>query len=132
MRDAGSLTAKPYGETRTLVGEGDAKPSLPKVGSPARAVASNLNSHFLFYFEILSGILGMLRRASCRALSTERSRWLEAGERKWKQISCQDQPSGSEGLGGTRWSERWLDAGYGEKEALSLSCNFIMQRKVSL
>lgn len=63
------------------MGEGDAKPSLPKVGSPARAVASNLNSHFLFYFEILSGILGMLRRASCTALSTE----LVAG---WRQESA--------------------------------------------
>lgn len=40
----------------------------------ARAVAFNLNAHFLFYFQILSGILGMLRRAGYKALSTKRSR----------------------------------------------------------
>lgn len=37
----------------------------------ARAVAFNLNAHFLFYFQILSGILGMLRRAGYKALSTK-------------------------------------------------------------
>lgn len=40
----------------------------------ARAVAFNLNAHFLFYFQILSGILGMLRRAGYKALSTKWSR----------------------------------------------------------
>lgn len=43
----------------------------PKLAAPARAVASNLNSHFFFYFESLSGVLGMWGRASCKALSTE-------------------------------------------------------------
>lgn len=40
----------------------------------ASAVAFNLNAHFLFYFQILSGILGMLRRAGYKALSTKWSR----------------------------------------------------------
>lgn len=39
-----------------------------------RAVAFNLNPHFFFYFQILPGILGMLRRAAYKALSTRWSR----------------------------------------------------------
>lgn len=44
-----------------------------------RAVAFHLNAHFLFYFKILTGILGMLRRAGYKALSTRWSRM--AGKR---------------------------------------------------
>lgn len=82
-----------YVENRDPALGGDAGPCNPKLAAPARAVASNLNSHFLFYFEILSGILGMLRRASRKAPSTEWSCWLEAGVPEWKQITCQDCPS---------------------------------------
>lgn len=39
-----------------------------------RAVAFNLNTNFLFYFQILFGISGMLRRAGYKALSTRWSR----------------------------------------------------------
>lgn len=62
----------------------------------------------------------MLRRASCTALSTERSR---AGGRQAQMETnhLSDQPSGSEGLGMGPAGQRdgWMQA-YGEKEALRL------------
>lgn len=57
-------------ENQDLAGVGgeEAKPpGSPRLTASAGAAVSNLNSHFLFYFEVLSRILGMLRRASCKA-----------------------------------------------------------------
>ena len=119
------------GKTRTLVEEGDQDPLHPKLAAPAGAVATNLNSHFLLYFEV-SGISGLLRHASCEALSSECSHWL--GQRMWKHIVNRihlrpwnhaprvwDRPTGPQ--------DSWVPTS--QKEALRFHYNSIMQRQVS-
>lgn len=122
-------------KARTLEGERDQDPLCPELATPARAVASNLNSHFLFYFEILSGISGMLRRAICKALSTECSHWLQAAHmethhssglafRPWNQaLRVQERPAGPR--------SGWMPARL-ERRRFKAPCNSVMQRKVSL
>lgn len=82
-------------ENQDHPGEEEARlPLPPKLAACAGAVVSNLNSHFLFYFEILPGISGMQRRAGCKMLSTDRSHWLEAGARGGKLTTRQAWPLG--------------------------------------
>lgn len=80
-----------------------------------RAVAFNLNAHFLFYFQILTGILGMLRRAGYKARSTRWSRMaatrhvlMETNHLSVSSLQTFEQKD--KGLGEKSVGLTWLDA----------------------